>query len=66
MFEKMTEFLPKLKNSQYGEWIFDKENEGTLEQSLRAPFIEYDRVVEEFLAAVYAFIEAHKEMELYK
>lgn len=52
---------------KYRDYLSSKEKvEGTLEQSLRAPFIEYDRVVEEFLAAVYAFIEAHKEMELYK
>lgn len=64
MFEELTAFLPKLQDKNYGEWIVDKENDGTPEHPIQFPFVAYNRIVEEFMDAAYAFIDAHKEMEL--
>lgn len=64
MFEELTAFLPKLQDKNYGEWIVDKENDGTPEHPIQFPFVAYNRIVEDFMDAAYAFIDAHKEMEL--
>ena len=64
MFEELTAFLPKLQDKNYGDWIVDKENDGTPEHPIQFPFVAYNRIVEDFLDAAYDFIDAHKEMEL--
>ena len=64
MFEELTAFLPKLQDKNYGEWIVGKENDGTPEHPIQFPFVAYNRIVEDFMDAAYAFIDAHKEMEL--
>ena len=60
MFEIITEFLPKLKKDSYGEYgFFEKEN-----NCLTYYDAEYSDTVMEFIDAVYAFLNAHKEMDL--
>lgn len=64
MFENLTSFLPKLQDGDYGEWIVDKENDGTPEHPIHFPFVAYDRIVTDFMDATYDFIDTHKKMEL--
>ena len=64
MFEELTAFLPQLQDSDYGEWIIDKENDGTPEHPIQFPFVSYDHIVRDFMDAAYSFIDAHKEMGL--
>ena len=64
MFEKLTSFLPKLQDKEYGKWVIDKENDGTLEHPIHMPFVEYGSIVRDFTKAAYSFIDAHKEMGL--
>ena len=64
MFEIITSFLPKIQNIDYGEWIIDRENDGTPEHPIQFPFVAYTHVVREFEDTVYRFIDEHKDMEL--
>lgn len=60
MFEKLTEFLPKLQNDSYGEWVPMKKTD----DALIAQYVIYSDTVHDFIKAVYAFIDTHKEMQL--
>ena len=64
MYEELTAFLPKLKECSFGEWIIDRENDGSLEQPKHFPFVSYARVAEDFMDAAYYFADHQKEMEL--
>ena len=64
MFEILTSFLPKIHDTDYGEWVIDRENDGTPEHPIQMPFVAYTHVVREFEDTVYRFINEHEDMEL--
>ena len=66
MFEKLTAFLPKLKEAQYGEWVVDRENDGSLEHHIQFPYVDYSQNVDKFEKAVYRFADVHQEMGLHR
>ena len=64
LFEELTAYIPKLQDNHYGEWIVDRENDGTPEHPIQFPFVAYRHVIKEFTDTVYRFIDEHKDMEL--
>ena len=64
MFEDLVDLIDKIKDDSIGEWIVDKENDGTLEHPIQMPFVVYSRVVRQFERVVYNFEEEHPEFEL--
>lgn len=64
MFEELVGLIDKIKDDSIGEWIVDKENDGTLEHPIQMPFVIYSRVVRLFEQAVYNFEEDHPKFEL--
>ncbi len=64
MYESLTSLLPKLQGAKYGDWIIDKENNGSPEHPKQLPFVVYDRVVTDLETAIYRLIDEHKEIEL--
>ena len=64
MFEDLVGLIDKIRDDSIGEWIVDKENDGTSEHPIRMPFVAYSRVVKQFEYAVYSFAEGHPEFEL--
>ena len=64
MFEVLVSLIDKIKDDSIGEWIVDKENDGTLEHPIQMPFVVYSRVVRQFEQAVYSFEEDHPEYGL--
>ena len=47
MFEELVGLvglIDKIKDDSIGEWIVDKENDGTLEHPIQMPFVVYSRV----------------------
>ncbi len=59
MYEDLTAFLPKLQKIQYGTWVFDEENDGSSEHPIQMPYVSYEKIVHEFVDAVYQFVESH-------
>ena len=47
-----------------GEWVIDKENDGTPDHSIQMPFVGYSEIVQNFIDDVYTFEESNKDMEL--
>ena len=62
-FTELTAFIPRIKDDSFGEWIIDRENDGTPEHPIQFPYVHYSRVVDEFIDTLYAFCGAHPEFE---
>lgn len=64
MYESLTKYLLELPGDEKGIWIIDRGSDGTLEHPVQMPYVNYSKLVRNFIADVYSFAEAHKEMEL--
>lgn len=65
MFESLTRFIPMLEQTkEYGKVIADKEHKGTVDDPIQWPFVAYSEAVYGLEDAIYAFEEAHPDLEL--
>lgn len=64
MYEKLTKYLAELARDEKGVWIIDNENDGTPEQPIQMPYVNYSRMVRNFTDDVYSFVNEHEEMGL--
>lgn len=65
MYESLTKYLDEFTGAEFGTWIIDKKNDGTPEHPLEFPFVNYSRVVDQFIHDVYSFVDNHEEMGLH-
>lgn len=65
MYESLTKYLDEFTGTEFGTWIVDKKNDGTPEHPLEFPFVNYSRVVDQFIHDVYFFVDNHEEMGLH-
>ena len=65
MYEKLTKYLDEFTGAEFGTWIVDDKSDGTLEHPLQFPFVDYSRVVDQFIHDVYSFVDNHEEMGLH-
>ena len=65
MYESLTKYLDEFTGTEFGTWIIDKKNDGTPEHPLEFPFVNYSRVVNQFIDDVYSFVDNHEEMGLH-
>lgn len=63
-FDILTKYIPIIQDDSIGEWIFDKENDGTHEHPIQVPFVNYSEVVNNFIDDVYTFRKNNEDMEL--
>jgi len=63
-FDILTKYIPMIQADNIGEWVIDKENDGTLEHPIQMPFVGYSEMVHNFINDVYIFEESNKDMEL--
>ncbi|WMT28487.1 DUF6508 domain-containing protein [Bacillus aerius] len=63
-FESLTKYISTLQEDRIGAWVIDKENDGTAEQPIQMPYVNYSETVRRFIEDVYTFAEQHQEMEL--
>lgn len=64
-FKVLTKYIGKFSETKsFGEWIVDRENDGTPEHPIQFPFVNFDEVVRSFLAEFYQFSESHPEYQL--
>lgn len=65
-YKTLTAYLPTLEADNFGEWITDCENNGTLEKPIRIPYVSYSRMARHFIDDVYTFADEHQEYSLYR
>lgn len=63
-FDILTKYIHIIQGYNIGEWVFDKENDGTLEHPIQVPYVNYSETVNNFIDDVYAFHNSNKDMEL--
>jgi hypothetical protein len=63
-FDILTKYIPKIQADSIGEWVIDKENDGTPEHPIQMPFVGYSEMVDNFIDDIYTFEESNKDMEL--
>lgn len=64
-FRILTKYIDKISAAaSLGEWIIDKENDGTPEHPIHFPFVNYSDLVIDFEQEFYQFSETHPEYEL--
>lgn len=64
MYESLTKYLPELDKTSYGDWIIDKENDGSMEHPKQFPFVDYNDVVSNIWDEIYKFAKDHPEYQL--
>lgn len=57
MYESLTKYLDEFTGTEFGTWIIDKKYDGTSEHPLEFPFVNYSRVVDQFIDDVYSFVD---------
>ena len=65
MYESLTALLNEIKTDSIGEWIVDRENDGSPEHPIQFPFVHYSECVSKFEREVYTFEKEHPEYELH-
>lgn len=63
-YDILTKYIPIIQADSIGEWIVDKENDGTPKHPIQMPFMSYSEMVYNFINDVYTFEESNKNMEL--
>lgn len=63
-FNILTNYIPMLQGDDIGEWVIDKENDGTAEHPIQMPYVNYSETVRRFIEDVYTFAEQHQELEI--
>ncbi|WP_066320503.1 DUF6508 domain-containing protein [Bacillus sp. FJAT-29814] len=63
-YDILTKYIPIIQADSIGEWVVDKENDGTPEYPIHMPFVSYSEMVHKFINDVYTFEESNKDMEL--
>ncbi len=53
-YERLVQFIPWLQEDDVGEWVFDKENDGSPDHPKHAPYFRYSKTVNRFLDALFA------------
>ena len=63
-FGDLTKYIPQLKDDSVGNWVIDRENDGTPDHPKQMPFVNYSEMVHHFIKDVYDFEEKNKDFEL--
>ena len=64
-FRVLTKYIGKVSQAKsFGEWVIDRENDGTMEHPIQMPFVNYNELVDSFVNEFYQFSESHPEYKL--
>ena len=63
-FGDLTKYIPQLKDDSVGNWVIDRENDGTPDHPKQMPFVNYSEMVHHLIKDVYDFEEKNKDFEL--
>ncbi len=61
-YSALTKYINLLKNDIVGEWICDKENDGSSERPIHVPFVSYSIAVNNLADDIYKFAKESDEI----
>ena len=62
-YEQLTKYIRLFENDSYGEMIIDKNGDGSIDNPLHFPYVNYSDNVNKFIADVYDFGDKHNEFD---
>ena len=62
--DELTKYIDIIEIDNIGEWVFDKENDGTPSHPIQIPYVNYSDEVINFISDFYKFAESNPEMGL--
>lgn len=65
-YSALTKYINLLENDNVGEWIVDKENDGSSERPMHFPFVIYSITVDKLTDDIYKFAKESDEIVLSK
>ena len=63
-FDAPTKYIPLIDNDEIVRRQIDRENDGTLEHPIQAPFVFYSEMINNFVHDVYALVDQYPEWEV--
>lgn len=63
-FKPVTKYISLIEEHDIGRWKIDRENDGTLEHPIQAPFVIYSETINNFVHDVYALVDQYPEWKL--
>lgn len=64
MYELLTDYIDQLSTEEPGEWIVDRENDGSPDHPIQFPWVLYGKTVQGLEKAIYQFVDDHEELGL--
>lgn len=61
-YSALTKYINLLENDNVGEWIVDKENDGSSERPIHVPFVSYSIAVNNLADDIYKFAKESDEI----
>ena len=61
-YSALTKYINLLENDNVGEWIVDKENDGSSERPIHVPFVSYSIAVNNLADDIYKFAKESNEI----
>lgn len=61
-YSALTKYINLLENDNVGEWIVDKENDGSSERLMQFPFVNYSILVRKLQDDIYNFAKESEEI----
>ena len=52
-YTTLTGYLSAIENDNFGEWIIDRKNKGTLENPIQMPYITYSNMVDHLFMTLF-------------
>ncbi len=63
-FVRLTKLIQQLSNDPHGEWIIDRDNDGSKEHPIQWPHVDYTKTVMELEHAIYDFVDQNPDYKL--
>lgn len=63
-YNELTKYLNYIDDDNFGEWVIDNKNEGTIDNPIQMPFVSFSKMIIDFEKDIYKFVEANPNLEL--
>lgn len=63
-YDNLIKYLPLLEDDNFGTWVIDRKNDGTMEHPIHMPFVNYSEMVNHFIDDIYDFVDHNEDMKL--
>ncbi|MGX8833731.1 DUF6508 domain-containing protein [Amedibacillus sp. YH-ame6] len=63
-YNELTKYINYIDDDNFGEWVIDDKNEGTIDNPIQMPFVSYFKMIIDFEKDIYKFVETYPNLNL--